>query len=114
MTRLSRAERGAAERAHGDAIMVDFDSPEALEEVFWRTFCGTAYIRSDRLTTMQADAETIDRFRRYVGSIHRRYGSHGISPRITTMCLEYRRLWKRFLWRNSLSRTAIHASRLGR
>jgi hypothetical protein len=28
-----------AERAHGDGIMVDYDSPEAFEEVFWRTFC---------------------------------------------------------------------------
>lgn len=27
-----------SERAHGDGILVDFDSPEGLEEVFWRTF----------------------------------------------------------------------------
>lgn len=27
-----------AERAHGDGILVDFDSPEGFEEVFWRTF----------------------------------------------------------------------------
>lgn len=26
------------ERAHGDGIHVDFDSPEGFEEVFWRTF----------------------------------------------------------------------------
>ena len=26
------------ERAHGDRIIVDFDSPEAFEEVYWRTF----------------------------------------------------------------------------
>lgn len=26
------------ERAHGDGILVDFDSPEGFEEVFWRTF----------------------------------------------------------------------------
>jgi hypothetical protein len=31
--------RPASERAHGDGIMVDYDSPEAFEEVFWRTFC---------------------------------------------------------------------------
>ena len=34
----SRA-RPPSERAHGDGIMVDYDSPEAFEEVFWRTFC---------------------------------------------------------------------------
>ena len=26
------------ERIHGDDVLVDFDSPEAFEEVFWRTF----------------------------------------------------------------------------
>jgi hypothetical protein len=31
--------RPPSERAHGDGIMVDYDSPEAFEEVFWRTFC---------------------------------------------------------------------------
>ena len=28
------------ERAHGDGLEVDYDSPEALEEVFWRTYCA--------------------------------------------------------------------------
>ena len=34
----SRRETVPAERAHGDGIVVDVDSPEAFEEVFWRTF----------------------------------------------------------------------------
>jgi hypothetical protein len=34
----SNRQLPAAERAHGDGILVDFDSPEAFEEVFWRTF----------------------------------------------------------------------------
>lgn len=66
------------ERAHGDGILVDFDSPEALEEVFWRTFCGSVYIYPDRLSPMAADADIIDKFRRYVdlilkGAADRRY-----------------------------------------
>lgn len=31
-------EQESKERAHGDGIMVDFDSPESFEEVFWRMF----------------------------------------------------------------------------
>lgn len=34
-------ETVATERAHGDGIWVDVDSPEGFEEVFWRTF-GTS------------------------------------------------------------------------
>lgn len=70
----SRRERGATQRAHGDGVMVDFDSPEALEEVFWRIFCGPAYIREDRLVAMRASAETVEKFRRYVALILKRYG----------------------------------------
>lgn len=70
----SRRDRDATQRAHGDGVMVDFDSPEALEEVFWRIFCGPAYIRDDRLVAMRASAETVDRFRRYVAVILERYG----------------------------------------
>ncbi|MDX2471674.1 MAG: sulfotransferase domain-containing protein [SAR324 cluster bacterium] len=36
----SSKEAVLTERAHGDGIAVDFDSPEAFEEVFWKTFCG--------------------------------------------------------------------------
>jgi hypothetical protein len=38
-TRHTVRPSSPAERAHGDGIMVDFDSPEAFEEVFWRTYC---------------------------------------------------------------------------
>ena len=36
------------ERAHGDGVLIDFDSPEALEEVLWKTFWRQHY-RSDRI-----------------------------------------------------------------
>lgn len=32
-----------AERAHGDGVMVGFDSPEAFEEVLWRAFWPTKF-----------------------------------------------------------------------
>lgn len=61
------------ERAHGDGLEVDYDSPEALEEVFWRTYCGPDYIGADRLQPMEADDEVIAEFRLYVGLILKRY-----------------------------------------
>lgn len=62
-----------AERAHGDGLSISFDSPEALEEVFWRTFCGNDYIRKDRLVPMNADDDVLINFRQYVGLILKRY-----------------------------------------
>jgi len=41
------------ERAHGDGLQVSFDSPEAIEEVFWRVFSGDRYIHEDKLTSME-------------------------------------------------------------
>jgi len=37
-SRHASKESVTAERAHGDGILVNVDSPEGLEEVFWRTF----------------------------------------------------------------------------
>jgi hypothetical protein len=80
ITRNSRVDRDATQRAHGDGVMVDFDSPEALEEVFWRIFCGSSYIRRDRLVGMHADAEAVKRFQSYVALILARYrGSRYLS-----------------------------------
>ncbi len=64
-----RQHKAEAERAHGDRVMVNFDSPEAFEEVFWRSFCGADYIREDRLQPHRPEAETISQFRRFVGNV---------------------------------------------
>lgn len=57
------------ERAHGDGIEVDYDSPEALEEVFWRTFCGSDYIKKDHLTPMVADSAAVEDFRSFISIV---------------------------------------------
>jgi class 3 adenylate cyclase len=70
--RLSQRSRRAsmlAERAHGDGILVDFDSPEAFEEVFWRTLYADRYLHADHLGTMAPDAEIVESFRKYVASL---------------------------------------------
>ncbi len=40
------------ERAHGDGMLIDFESPEALEEVIWQVFHRNHY-RSDRIIPWQ-------------------------------------------------------------
>ncbi|WP_157764607.1 sulfotransferase [Rhodobacter sp. CZR27] len=64
----SSAPGEAKERAHGDRIRVDADSPESLDEVFWRIFDGS-YIASDHLSPHDPDDATLDRYVRYVAAI---------------------------------------------
>lgn len=76
-----RAQRQAGERAHADRLMVDFDSPEAFEEIYWKTFCGDHYILQDRLVPHGATKSVRSNFRRFVGHVinsrenesHKRY-----------------------------------------
>ena len=46
---------------------------DALEEVFWRSHCGRAYIRPDGLVPHVPDAETIAAYRAYQVRICHRY-----------------------------------------
>ena len=71
----SAREGGMNERAHGDGMMIDFDSPEALEEVFWRVFCGDLYLLPDRLIAMEARKNDIDKFRKYIAGLLQIYNS---------------------------------------
>ena len=64
-----RTHRDAEERAHGDRIKVNYDSPEAFEEVFWRTFCQREYIKKDSLRPHEANQEVIEKFRKYVSNV---------------------------------------------
>jgi hypothetical protein len=69
MSQSSKKDVEKAERAHGDRILVDVDSPESLDEVFWRIFAGGQYIHKDHLTPHAPDAETRRNFVRYVNAI---------------------------------------------
>ena len=49
------------ERAHGDGIKVSIESPEAFEEVFWKTFAD------------ESEEELEEKFRIYVKNIMHKY-----------------------------------------
>ena len=63
-----------AERAHGDGIEVDTQSPEALDEVYWRIFDGGSYIAADGLRPHAPDADLIGGYRDLIRLILRRTG----------------------------------------
>ncbi len=46
----------ARERAHGDGMTIDFDSPEALEEVIWQAFWPQAY-QADRIEPWKSNPD---------------------------------------------------------
>lgn len=56
-------------RAHGDGLMVNADSPEALEEIFWRVQCGGDYIGRTGLSAHHPDEQDQSLFQRYVAAI---------------------------------------------
>ncbi|MEO1656495.1 MAG: sulfotransferase [Pseudomonadota bacterium] len=67
LNKNQKKEMDAKERAHGDSILVDFDSPEALEEPFWLAFSKQQYVKIDRLVPYQPDADIVDKYRSFVG-----------------------------------------------
>lgn len=69
LSHLSRRNVEAVERAHGDRLMVDVDSPEALDEVFWRIFAGDDYIMESHLRAHRVDDKVIDKFRQYISCV---------------------------------------------
>ncbi|HZD26010.1 MAG TPA: sulfotransferase, partial [Alphaproteobacteria bacterium] len=54
LSRPFRKSASEAERAHGDGVMVGYDSPEAFEEVLWLAFWRDKY-HADRIEPWTAD-----------------------------------------------------------
>jgi Sulfotransferase family len=63
-----------AERAHGDGIEVDTQSPEALDEVYWRIFDGRAYIGAGGLVPHMPDQDLIAGYRDLIRLVLRKTG----------------------------------------
>ncbi|AHE51797.1 hypothetical protein NX02_00140 [Sphingomonas sanxanigenens DSM 19645 = NX02] len=75
--RLSRGEArsvAATERGHGDGIAHDLDSPEAIEEVFWRAREGSQYRGKAGLKAIAPSTETMAAFGDFMRLVLLRYG----------------------------------------
>lgn len=75
ISRYNPKQVGSRERAHGDGVVVDVDSIEALEEVFWRVFLGGDYIGETQLRKHRVPAgiqRTFDQWQRLVCLRHGR------------------------------------------
>jgi hypothetical protein len=75
---MFRREGEMRERAHGDGMLINYDSHEALEEIIWRTFWRDHY-ENDRIRPWQATECGDDEFRSFLFShlrkiIHLRCG----------------------------------------
>lgn len=66
---FSKRNVTAAERAHGDRILVDIDSPESLDEVFWRSFYGEEYIEETHLKPHSPEPDVMWKYVCYVNAI---------------------------------------------
>lgn len=69
ISQLSHQNMEETERSHGDGIFVNYDSPEAFEEIFWLTFCETEYVFKDRLTPHSVSNEIIEQFKTFINHI---------------------------------------------
>lgn len=74
VSRRARKPFDPIERAHGDGIAINLDSPEAFDEVFWRIFHGKSYIRPDGLLPHRPGAQAIAHYRDYIRLILSRSG----------------------------------------
>lgn len=57
------------ERAHQDGIFINQESPEALEEVFWKVFLKDKYIKEDRLISIPIPTNILEKYVNYIDSI---------------------------------------------
>ena len=71
MSRASRREAVAVERAHGDGMEVSFDSPEAFEEVLWLTHLRDRIVGARGLEPLGA-GDVDDEFRTAFESLVRK------------------------------------------
>ena len=62
------------ERFHGDNILVGNDSPEALDEFFWKVFLGNSYIKNDFLSLNNITDTILEKYQEYISLICRARG----------------------------------------
>lgn len=73
LTQIFFLENKPIERSHGDNILVDFDSVEAFEEVFWTTLTSDTYINHSNLMQYRPDRQSMDEFKKYIGMVANKF-----------------------------------------
>lgn len=73
ITKFDKKYINLKERAHNDGIMVDIDSPEALEEVFWRVIAKCNLIQNKTLKIHEIDLDAVMNLRYYQALICNKY-----------------------------------------
>ena len=68
-----KREIARSERAHRDGLSHDLDTPEAIEELFWRHHEGAHYIAPDGLQPVMPQCDTIAAFADYARLVQLRY-----------------------------------------
>lgn len=66
---ISKHQIEYSERAHGDSLLVNADSPESFDEVFWRIFAGNEYLKKTYLKPHEPSKKVVDNYIRYVNAI---------------------------------------------
>jgi hypothetical protein len=70
----SRIKKGEDKiRAHNDRILVNIDSPEALDEIFWRVKLQHQYIFPNKLLVHKVDEFTINEYINFISLILYKY-----------------------------------------
>lgn len=82
------------ERAHQDGLYINFDSPEAFEEVFWITFAGHNYVRDHWLEFHAVEPVVMEHYKKFVSNVLSKH--HGEGP-------------KRYLAKNNNNILRIHS-----
>jgi len=65
LNRHSSRQAMLKERAHGDDMLVGYDSPESFEEVFWRTFGNSANATDNAYGSNDVGEEALQKFADY-------------------------------------------------
>ena len=68
-TSLSNRQLADSERAHGDNLQVNLDTPECFDEVFWRVFSGDDYIQANSMTPYQPEQQVVEQFAQYIHAV---------------------------------------------
>lgn len=69
LSSLSNRQIEYSERAHGDSLKINLDSPESFDEVFWRVFSGGDYLFQDYMIPYKPKQEILEKYLEYVGAI---------------------------------------------